>query len=64
MTCALKNTFGCIRPKRKVQFHKRLAEAIVDINRVIPSHLVVVDANLCLEGGRGPRKVCRSVWGY
>jgi uncharacterized protein (DUF362 family) len=46
--------FGCIRPKKKVQFHRRLAEAIVDINLLIPSHLTVVDANLCLEGNRGP----------
>jgi uncharacterized protein (DUF362 family) len=54
MTCALKNMFGCIRPKKKVQFHKHLAEAIVDINLAIPSHLTVVDANLCVEGNRGP----------
>jgi len=54
MTCGLKNTFGCIRPKKKVQFHKHLAESIVDINLLIPSHLTIVDANLCVEGNRGP----------
>jgi uncharacterized protein (DUF362 family) len=54
MTCALKNMFGCIRPKKKVAFHRHLAEAIADINGLIASHITVVDANLCLEGNRGP----------
>jgi uncharacterized protein (DUF362 family) len=54
MTCALKNMFGCIRPKKKVMFHQHLSEAIVDVNQAIPTHLTIVDANLCVEGNRGP----------
>jgi uncharacterized protein (DUF362 family) len=55
MTCGLKNMYGCHRLKRKVIYHRRLInEAIVDINLAIPSHLIVVDANLCVEGNRGP----------
>ena len=54
MTCALKNMFGCIRPKKKVAFHAHLDEAIVDVNQAIPTHLTIVDANICVEGNRGP----------
>lgn len=55
MTCGLKNMFACHRLKRKVVYHRNLInEAIVDINMAISSHLTVVDANLCLEGNRGP----------
>ena len=55
MTCGLKNMYACHRLKRKVVYHRRLInEAIVDINMAIPSHLIVVDANLCVEGNRGP----------
>jgi len=55
MTGGLKNMFACHHLKRKVVYHRRLInEAIVDINLAIPSHLVIMDANLCIEGNRGP----------
>ncbi len=54
MTCALKNMFGCYRPKDKGPFHRCLDEAIVDINLALRPHVVIVDADLCVEGNRGP----------
>lgn len=54
MTCGLKNLFGCYRPKDKRVFHRFLDEAIVDINLAIRPQFVIVDADLCVEGNRGP----------
>lgn len=54
MTCALKNLFGCYRPKDKRPLHKFLDDAIVDVNLAIRPHFVIVDADLCVEGNRGP----------
>jgi uncharacterized protein (DUF362 family) len=54
MTCALKNLFGCYRPRIKKPFHSFLNQAIVDINLALKPALTVVDAHLCVEGNRGP----------
>ena len=54
MTCALKNMFGCYRQKDKRPLHAHLDDAIVDINLAIRPHFVIVDADLCVEGNRGP----------
>lgn len=43
ITCALKNMFGCNAFQRKFVYHKALNEAIVGINKLIKSDLVVVD---------------------
>ena len=54
ITCGLKNLFGCYRQKDKRALHHYLDEAIVDINMAIRPHFVIVDADLCVEGNRGP----------
>ncbi len=54
ISCSLKNMFGCYRVKEKIQYHPFLDKAIVDINLAIKCHYTLVDANLCLEGNRGP----------
>jgi len=54
ITCGLKNLFGCYRRKDKRLLHHYLDEAIVDINMAIRPHFVIVDADLCVEGNRGP----------
>jgi len=54
ITCGLKNLFGCYRRKDKRPLHHYLDEAIVDINMAIRPHFVIVDADLCVEGNRGP----------
>jgi uncharacterized protein (DUF362 family) len=56
ITCALKNMFGCYRPKDKGPYHKYLDAAIVDVNMAIRTHLTIVDADLCVEGNRGPTR--------
>jgi len=43
ITCALKNIYGCNAYQRKYVYHKALSEAIVSINKLIKSDLVVVD---------------------
>jgi uncharacterized protein (DUF362 family) len=53
-TCALKNQFGCNPYPRKVKYHKRLDDAIVDLNVVFKPDLVVVDGIVAMEGFRGP----------
>ena len=43
MTCALKNIYGCNAYPKKYVYHKSVHEAIVGINKLIKSNLVVVD---------------------
>jgi len=43
ITCALKNIYGCNAYQKKYVYHKALSEAIVGINKLIKSDLVVVD---------------------
>lgn len=52
ITCALKNTFGCIASPRKIIYHPFLDEAIVGINKILHPQLTVVDGVVCL--GRKP----------
>ena len=55
ITCALKNLFGCIAPRRKIRYHKFLNEAIVGINKIIHPNVTVVDGVIAL--GRYPVKL-------
>jgi uncharacterized protein (DUF362 family) len=43
ITCALKNMFGCNAFQRKFVYHRALNEAVVGINKLIKTDLVVVD---------------------
>ncbi len=43
ISCALKNIFGCNAYPKKYVYHKVLNEAIVGINKLIKSHLTIVD---------------------
>jgi len=43
MTCALKNIYGCNAYPKKYVYHRFVHEAIVGINKLIKSNLVVVD---------------------
>lgn len=54
LTCALKNQFGCNPYSRKFRYHKRLDDAIVDLNLVFRADLVVVDGLVAMEDFRGP----------
>lgn len=62
ITCGLKNMYACYRTKYKVNYHKFLNDAIVDINLANKVDYTLVDANLCHEGNRGPiNGVCKKV---
>jgi uncharacterized protein (DUF362 family) len=43
MTCALKNMFGCNAVQKKSIYHKTLSEAIVGLNKIMRTSLVVAD---------------------
>ena len=43
MTCALKNMYGCNAYYKKSVYHKAINPAIVGINKVVKTHLVIVD---------------------
>ncbi len=60
MTGAVKNTFGCVPGLLKGEFHvrmgtpERLAQAIVDLNRLLRPRLYAMDAIVAMQGN-GPR---------
>ena len=54
MTCALKNQYGCNPYWRKTIYHKRLDDAVVDLNNAFKPDLVVVDGIVAMDGRRGP----------
>lgn len=54
-TCALKNMFGAISKPRKYSYHKNISEVIVAANKIVKSHITVVDG-LIVRGSR-PKKL-------
>jgi uncharacterized protein (DUF362 family) len=55
LTCALKNMFGAIAKPRKYSYHELLPHAIVGINKLVRSDLVVIDGIICR--GACPKKL-------
>ena len=55
ITCALKNMFGAIHKKRKVEYHTSLNEVIVAVNKLVKPGLTVVDGIIAL--GKYPVKM-------
>ncbi|MHA1917733.1 MAG: DUF362 domain-containing protein [Candidatus Ranarchaeia archaeon] len=53
ITCALKNQYGCNPSRRKAKLHPWLEEIIVDLNRIFPPNMIIVDGLIAMEG-RGP----------
>jgi len=54
ITCALKNVYGLDPYPRKIEYHKSLDNAIVDLNTVFKPHLHFVDGLIAMEGEKGP----------
>lgn len=54
LTSALKNQFGCNPNPHKSKLHKRLHDAIVDLNMAFKPDLVIVDGIVAMGGYRGP----------
>jgi uncharacterized protein (DUF362 family) len=55
VTCALKNMFGAISKPRKYSYHKNINNVIVAANKIVPSHLTVVDG--LIVRGSCPKKL-------
>ncbi|MCR3906929.1 MAG: DUF362 domain-containing protein [Tenericutes bacterium] len=55
MTCALKNIFGCNPYPRKFQYHPRIGEVIVAINKAMKFDLCVIGENIA--SGIKPRRI-------
>lgn len=54
-TCALKNMFGAIAKPRKYVYHRKLAQTIVGINKIVKSNIVLVDGIIVV--GKTPKKI-------
>jgi predicted dehydrogenase len=50
LSIAMKNMFGIIASKQKSQFHKRLSDVLVYLNRTVRQDLVVADGIVAMEG--------------
>jgi uncharacterized protein (DUF362 family) len=50
LSIAMKNMFGVIASKQKSQFHKRLADVLVYLNKTVRQDLVVADGIVAMEG--------------
>ena len=55
ITCALKNIFGCNPYPKKFQYHPRLGEVIVAVNKAMKFDLCIIDANIV--SGIQPRRL-------
>jgi uncharacterized protein (DUF362 family) len=55
LSCSLKNQYGCLSTRDKVQFHPHLPEVIADLNYIIRPDLALVDGIFSMEG-YGPIK--------
>lgn len=51
---ALKNQFGCLPYRRKIHFHHRLDDAIVDTNLAMRPDVCIVDGVIAHVGSKGP----------
>lgn len=55
VTCSLKNMFGAISKPRKYSYHSMLPYVIVGINKIVKSHIVLVDG--IIVKGSCPKKL-------
>jgi uncharacterized protein (DUF362 family) len=54
ITCCLKNQFGCIPYSRKIKFHNKLDDVIVDSNLSMKPNFCIVDGIIGMGGTKGP----------
>ncbi len=57
ITGVLKNLFGFLPRKKKGYYHPNISEVIVDLNRLFPINLAIVDARVGVRGWNGPETV-------
>ena len=54
ITCCLKNQFGCIPYSRKIKWHTKLDDVIVDANLCMKPDFCIVDGIIAMGGTKGP----------
>jgi uncharacterized protein (DUF362 family) len=54
-TCSLKNVFGAISKPRKYGYHKMINHVIVGANKIVKSHIIIVDG--LIAKGSFPKKL-------
>jgi uncharacterized protein (DUF362 family) len=54
ISCTLKNQFGCLPVRRKILFHPRIDDVIVDVNLAMPPNFCIVDGIIGMGGNQGP----------
>ena len=54
ISCCLKNQIGCIPYPKKIRFHHRLDDAIVDANLAMKPDFCIVDGIIGMGGTKGP----------
>jgi uncharacterized protein (DUF362 family) len=54
-TCALKNMFGAISKPRKYSYHEMISHVIVGVNKIVRSHITIVDG--LIVRGSYPKKL-------
>jgi uncharacterized protein (DUF362 family) len=54
ITCCLKNQFGCIPYWKKIKFHSKLDDVIVDANLAMKPDFCIVDGIVGMGGTKGP----------
>jgi uncharacterized protein (DUF362 family) len=54
ISCALKNQYGCLPYRRKSVFHRKIDDAIVDVNLAMRPDLCIVDGIIAHVSSKGP----------
>jgi uncharacterized protein (DUF362 family) len=54
ITCCLKNQFGCIPYRKKIRFHPKLDDVIVDANLSMKPDFCIVDGIIGMGGTKSP----------
>lgn len=57
ITGVLKNLFGFLPRKKQGYYHPSINEVIVDLNRLFPINLAIVDARVGIMGWNGPETI-------
>lgn len=55
LTCAMKNQFGLLPKREKSVYHRYIGKILVDVNRIVPPDLCIVDGRVGIEGWNGPK---------
>ena len=54
LTSTIKNHFGLLPKKSKAAYHSKIHEIVVDLNKIVPPDLCIIDGRVGVEGWNGP----------